>query len=87
MTTSFFFLIPMVFLSGFVFPIENMPAVIQPVSELIPTALLPRHPARNLPKGVGLEMLWPDALALLGWGVAILCLPHCDRANGSLRGA
>jgi ABC-2 type transport system permease protein len=30
MTASFFFLIPMVFLSGFVFPIENMPAVVQP---------------------------------------------------------
>jgi ABC-2 type transport system permease protein len=25
MTASFFFVIPMVFLSGFVFPIENMP--------------------------------------------------------------
>ena len=35
MTTSFFFLMPMVFLSGFVFPIENMPAVVQPVTYLI----------------------------------------------------
>ena len=32
MTTSFFFLLPMVFLSGFMFPIENMPEVIQPVT-------------------------------------------------------
>ena len=51
MTASFFFLIPMVFLSGFVFPIENMPAVIQPVTYLIPAAVLPGHPARNLPEG------------------------------------
>jgi ABC-2 type transport system permease protein len=36
MTASFFFLIPMVFLSGFVFPIENMPAVVQPLTYLIP---------------------------------------------------
>ena len=32
MTASFFFMIPMVFLSGFVFPIENMPDVVQPVT-------------------------------------------------------
>jgi hypothetical protein len=25
-------------------------------------------------KGVGLESFWPDALALLGWGVGILAL-------------
>ena len=25
-------------------------------------------------KGVGLETLWPDALALLVWGIAILTL-------------
>ena len=26
MTTMFFFMMPMIYLSGFVFPIENMPA-------------------------------------------------------------
>ena len=30
MTTTFFFLMPMIYLSGFIFPIENMPAWIQP---------------------------------------------------------
>src|SRR5206468_11999418 len=36
MTAMFFFLMPMVYLSGFVFPIENMPAAIQPFTYLIP---------------------------------------------------
>ena len=31
MTATFFFLTPMIYLSGFIFPIENMPAVIQPL--------------------------------------------------------
>ena len=36
MTATFFFLTPMLYLSGFIFPIENMPAVIQPFTYLIP---------------------------------------------------
>lgn len=74
MTASFFFLIPMVFLSGFVFPIENMPAVIQPVTYLIPLRYFLIILRGIFLKGVGLEILWPDALALLGWGVGILVL-------------
>jgi ABC-2 type transport system permease protein len=74
MTASFFFLIPMVFLSGFVFPIENMPAVVQPVTYLIPLRYFLVILRGIFLKGVGLEILWPEALALLGWGVGILVL-------------
>ena len=74
MTASFFFLIPMVFLSGFVFPIENMPAVIQPVTYLIPLRYFLEILRGIFLKGVGLEVLWKDALLLLGWGVGILAL-------------
>ena len=74
MTSSFFFLIPMVFLSGFVFPIENMPAAIQPVTYLIPLKYFLEILRGIFLKGVGLEVLWPQALALLAWGVGILLL-------------
>ena len=74
MTSSFFFLIPMVFLSGFVFPVENMPAAIQPVTYLIPLKYFLEILRGIFLKGVGLEVLWPQALALLGWGVGILLL-------------
>jgi ABC-2 type transport system permease protein len=76
MTSTFFFLIPMMYLSGFVFPIENMPAVIQPITYLIPLRYFVVILRGIFLKGVGLETLWPQALALLGWGVAILTLAY-----------
>jgi ABC-2 type transport system permease protein len=74
MTSSFFFLIPMVFLSGFVFPIENMPAVIQPVTYLIPLRYFLVILRGIFLKGVGLDVLWKDAALLLAWGIGILTL-------------
>ena len=74
MTTSFFFLLPMVFLSGFIFPIENMPDVVQPLTYLIPLRYFLVILRGIFLKGVGLDVLWPEALALLGWGVVILAL-------------
>lgn len=74
MTSVFFFLTPMIYLSGFVFPIENMPAVIQPFTYLIPMRYYLVIVRGIFLKGVGLDVLWPQALALLAWGVAILVL-------------
>ena len=74
MTTAFFFLVPMIFLSGFVFPIENMPEVIQPVTYLVPLRYFLVILRGIFLKGVGMSVLWPDALALFGWGVGILVL-------------
>ena len=64
MTTTFFFLMPMIYLSGFIFPIENMPAWIQPVTYLIPLRYFLVIVRGIFLKGVGLETLWPQALAL-----------------------
>lgn len=74
MTTVFFFLLPMVFLSGFVFPIENMPQAIQYATYLVPLRYYLVIVRAIFLKGVGLETFWPDALALVGWGLAILGL-------------
>jgi ABC-2 type transport system permease protein len=74
MTAVFFFMTPMIYLSGFVFPIENMPAVIQPVTYLIPLRYYLVIVRGIFLKGVGLEVLWPQALALLVWGLTILGL-------------
>ena len=74
MTTTFFFLTPMIYLSGFIFPIENMPAWIQPVTYLIPLRYFLVILRGLFLKGVGLETFWPEALALFLWGVAILGL-------------
>ena len=74
MTSMFFFLMPMMYLSGFIFPIENMPAVIQPITYLIPLRYYLVIVRSIFLKGVGLETLWPQAAALTAWGVAILAL-------------
>jgi len=74
MTSTFFFMTPMMYLSGFVFPIENMPRVIQPLTYLIPLRYFVIILRGIFLKGVGLETLWPHALGLLVWGVVILTL-------------
>jgi len=74
LTTTFFFMMPMIYLSGFVFPIENMPAWIQPATYLIPLRYFLVIVRGIFLKGVGLEVLWPQALAMFGWGVAVLGL-------------
>jgi ABC-2 type transport system permease protein len=74
MTTIFFFLTPMIYLSGFIFPIENMPALIQPFTYLIPLRYFLVIVRGIFLKGVGLELLWPQAAALAAWGFVVLSL-------------
>ena len=74
MTSTFFFMTPMMYLSGFIFPIENMPAAIQPFTFLIPLRYFVIILRGIFLKGVGLETLWPQALGLFAWGIVILTL-------------
>jgi len=74
MTAVFFFMMPMIYLSGFIFPIENMPAVIQPITYLIPLRYYLVIVRGIFLKGVGLESFWKDALLMLAWGLTVLTL-------------
>ncbi len=74
MTAAFFVVVPMIYLSGFVFPIENMPAVIQPLTFLIPLRYYLVIVRGIFLKGVGLETFWKEALELFTFGVVILSL-------------
>ena len=74
MTATFFFLTPMIYLSGFIFPIENMPAAIQPITYLIPLRYFLVIVRGIFLKGIGLDLLWPQALALSAWGAVVLTL-------------
>lgn len=51
-----------------------MPAVIQQATYVIPLRYFLVILRGIFLKGIGLEVLWPQALALLAWGVAILAL-------------
>jgi ABC-2 type transport system permease protein len=74
MTTAFFIMMPMVYLSGFIVPIENMPRVIQQFSYILPLRYYLVIVRSIFLKGVGLETLWPQATALLGLGLVIFGL-------------
>jgi ABC-2 type transport system permease protein len=74
MTATFFFLTPMIYLSGFIFPIENMPRVIQYATYLIPLRYFLVIVRGIFLKGIGLSLLWPQAVAMAAWGIAMLAL-------------
>jgi ABC-2 type transport system permease protein len=74
MTATFFFLMPMIYLSGFIFPIENMPRVIQLATYLIPLRYFLVIVRGIFLKGIGLSLLWPEAIALASWGMVMLML-------------
>ncbi len=72
MISIFFLLFPMVILSGFVFPIENMPPFVQWVTYLFPLRYYFVIIRGLFLKGVGLAQLWREALALLVFGAVII---------------
>jgi ABC-2 type transport system permease protein len=74
MTATFFFLTPMLYLSGFIFPIENMPRAIQPLTYLIPLRYYLIIVRGIFLKGIGLNLLWPQAAALGAWGCGMFAL-------------
>ena len=72
LTSVFFVILPMMFLSGFVFPIENMPAVIRWFTYIIPLRYFFVIIRGVFLKGVGLRELWGESAALLGFGIIVL---------------
>ena len=74
MVSMFGILLPMNFLSGFAFPIENMPGWIQPITYLIPLRYYITILRGVILKSDGLFNLIPETLILLGIGILILIL-------------
>lgn len=72
MMSVFFFYFPCVLLSGFMFPIANMPKAVQLLTYLNPLRYFLVILRGVFLKGAGLETLWPQAAALLAMGLAIL---------------
>lgn len=74
MMSAFFFYFPAVLLSGFMFPIANMPQVVQWLTYLNPLRYFLIIVRGIFLKGIGPEILWPQMLALAILGVATLML-------------
>lgn len=72
MTSQFFLMMPMIMLSGFTFPIENMPKILQPLTYLMPMRYFLVVVRGIFLKGIGMRELWQQGAALVGLGAVIL---------------
>jgi ABC-2 type transport system permease protein len=74
MMTAFFFMQPAILLSGFIYPIANMPLPVQWLTFLNPLRYFLVIIRGVFLKGTGFEVLWPQMLGLLLLGLALLGL-------------
>ena len=65
-------MMPMILLSGLIFPIENMPPAIQLFTYAIPLRYYAEIIRGVFLRGSGMDVLWPEAAVLLGMGLTIL---------------
>lgn len=72
MLTVWMTLLPSIFLSGFFFPLEAMPAFLRAISYLMPLRYYLVIIRSLLLKGVGLEMIGADVLAMTAFAVGIM---------------
>lgn len=72
--TSFLFIMPLILLSGFMFPVSSMPAPFQWLTLFNPMRHFLEIVRAIFLKGAGLPALWPQFLALLVTGTSLLAL-------------
>ncbi len=74
MMATTFFSLPAFMLSGFAFPISNMPEVVQWLTYLNPLRYFMEIVRGVFLKGTGVETLWPQMAGLAVFGVAVMYL-------------
>jgi len=74
MMSVFLFYFPALLLSGFAYPIANMPKIIQYVTVLNPLKYFLVMLRGIFLKGAGIDILWPQLAALLAMGVCVLTI-------------
>jgi ABC-2 type transport system permease protein len=66
--------LPSFLLSGFIYPIENMPVVLQALTFIVPARYFVEILKGLFLQGVGITVLWPQVLALVVYAVLVLNL-------------
>lgn len=74
MLSAFLFFLPAMMLSGFAFPIRNMPLVVQYLSYLDPLRYFMQIVRGVFLKGTGIQFLWPQIAEMAAIGLAIFSL-------------
>jgi len=64
-------ILPSVFFSGFVFPIRNMPLLLQLITYLVPARYFLSIIRGIYLKGIGIEILWGEVLFLVAFAVVV----------------
>lgn len=72
MVTSFFFIMPAITFSGFGFPISTMPQWLQYLTYASPLRYFLVVLRGTYLKGIGMDILWPQMLAMFGLGLGLL---------------
>ena len=67
-------MLPVILLSGFIFPITSMPLPLQVISHIIPAKWFIIIIKAIMLKGVGLQYIWKETLILLGMAVFFIAL-------------
>jgi ABC-2 type transport system permease protein len=74
MQLGFLAILPSIYLSGLLFPLEGMPAAAQYLARLLPITYFLRVIRGVVLKGTGLPELWPDIWPLAVFGAVIFTL-------------
>src|ERR1700752_4204968 len=74
MQLAFLPILPSVFFSGYIFPRETIPAILYPLSYLIPATYFINITRGIILRGAGLVHLWTDGLALCILGATLLTI-------------
>lgn len=75
--------LPSFLLSGFIYPIENMPTALQVLTYLVPARYFVEILRGLFLQGVGFEILWPQFLSLVVYALLVLALASRRFAKGT----
>lgn len=74
MLSMFALMLPTILLSGFIFPLRNMPLPLQIISNIIPPRWFIVIIKNIMLKGTGLEFVWKETLILIGMTAGLIGL-------------
>jgi ABC-2 type transport system permease protein len=74
MLSMFALMLPTILLSGFIFPIENMPVALQVLSNVMPPRWFIIIVKSIMIKGLGFQYIWKETLIITGMAVFFIAL-------------
>jgi ABC-2 type transport system permease protein len=74
MQMTLILILPSILLSGFIFPRETMPRVLQLLGSIIPLTYFLEIVRGIFLKGIGIEFLWQDTLALCVFAIILIAI-------------